>query len=151
MLFIIGLPVVQIILFCISIGRDPKNLELAIVNYELNNSMEPCIPAIDCNWTHLSCRYLHHLEERSIKFLPYDYEKDAKEAVKRGNVWGAIIFPWNYTESLETRITYGKNTDEWSTEYSNMNIYMDMSSEFIYQNLIKFYESFFFEFFYQFF
>ncbi|PBC25293.1 ABC transporter G family member [Apis cerana cerana] len=135
MLFIIGLPVVQIILFCISIGRDPKNLELAIVNYELNNSMEPCIPAIDCNWTHLSCRYLHHLEERSIKFLPYDYEKDAKEAVKRGNVWGAIIFPWNYTESLETRITYGKNTDEWSTEYSNMNIYMDMSNQQISQLL----------------
>ena len=39
MLFIIGLPVMQIILFCYAIGHDPKGLKIAVANYELDTSM----------------------------------------------------------------------------------------------------------------
>lgn len=35
MLFIFALPVMQVILFCLAIGRDPTGLKLAIVNNEM--------------------------------------------------------------------------------------------------------------------
>lgn len=38
MLFIFALPVMQVILFCLAIGRDPTGLRLAIANMEMNGT-----------------------------------------------------------------------------------------------------------------
>lgn len=129
MLFIIGLPVVQIILFCLSIGKDPVGLRLAIVNNELNSSMEPCIPTIGCNLTLLSCRFLQHLEKRKVVYIPYDTDEEAVHAVEKGWAWGTINFPGNYSASLMERIDYGKDADEFSIMYADMHVTMDMSSK----------------------
>lgn len=129
MMFIIGLPVAQIILFCFSIGKDPVGLKLAIVNNELNNSMQPCIPSIGCDWSLLSCRYLQYLEKKTLKFLPYDTEEEARHAVTKGWAWGSIIFPSNYSESLMTRIDDGRYAEDWDINFSEMRIILDMSSK----------------------
>ena len=129
MLFIIGLPVVQIILFCVSIGKDPTGLRLAIVNNELNASSQPCIPTMGCDLTLLSCRFLKHLEKRSVVYLPYDTDEEARHAVTKGWAWGAIMFPGNYSEALMERIDSGKDADEYSIIYADMDVVMDMSSE----------------------
>lgn len=143
MLFIIGLPVVQIILFCLSIGKDPVDLKIAVVNHELNSSMEPCIPSMDCEWTRMSCRFLKELEKRSVKLVPYDHENEAINAIERGWAWGAITFPSNFSESLSVRIEEGQDADEWSIDYSNMEITMDMSNQQIGQLLQRsFYNSY---------
>jgi len=39
MLFIFALPVMQVILFCLAIGRDPNGLKLAIANMEMNGTV----------------------------------------------------------------------------------------------------------------
>lgn len=39
MLFIFALPVMQVILFCLAIGRDPTGLKLAIVNQEITGDV----------------------------------------------------------------------------------------------------------------
>lgn len=130
MAFIIGLPVIQIVLFCISIGKDPIGLKVAIVNNELKNSTDMCIPTIGCDTSQLSCRFLDHLKNRSLIFLPYETEQEAKYAVQRGWAWGVISFPANYSEALITRIKYGKDVEDWDLVYSAMNIVMDMSSNF---------------------
>ncbi|XP_026670751.1 ABC transporter G family member 23 isoform X2 [Ceratina calcarata] len=143
MLFIIGLPAVQIILFCLSIGKDPVGLRIAIVNHELNSSKEPCIPSLGCEWSRLSCRFLEELEKRSVVLLPYDDENEAVNAIKRGWAWGAITFPANYSESLSVRIEDGKDADDWSIDYSNMDVVMDMSNQQIGQLLQRsFYNSY---------
>ncbi|XP_078032938.1 ABC transporter G family member 23 [Augochlora pura] len=129
MLFIIGLPVVQITVFCLSIGRDPTNLNIAIVNNELNSSTEPCVPSVGCDWTRLSCRFLQQLEKRSLVFQPYDNDADARHAVERGWAWAAINFPANYSDSLTARLEEGKDADDWSVVYSAMLITMDMSNQ----------------------
>lgn len=67
--FIIGLPLLQTILFCISIGRDPTGLGVAVANYEKANASAPCIPSTGCNLTMLSCRFLHHLEKRKVVYV----------------------------------------------------------------------------------
>lgn len=67
MAFIIGLPCLQIILFCLAIGHDPKGLKLAISNHELNaTGMENCPVTVGCNYTLLSCRYLDILRKKDM-------------------------------------------------------------------------------------
>lgn len=129
MLFIIGLPVAQIVLFCLSIGKNPVGLKLAIVNNELNNSMQPCFPTTGCDWSLLSCRYLQHLQKKTIYLLPYENDEEAIYAVGHGSAWGVITFPLNYSESLKTRIDYGNHAEDWDVEFSEMKVVMDMSSK----------------------
>lgn len=70
MLFIFALPVMQVILFCLAIGRDPTGLKLAIVNHEMNWETKFCPVAHNCSFTNLSCRYLNFLSnETMIKVL----------------------------------------------------------------------------------
>ncbi|KAL0122984.1 hypothetical protein PUN28_007557 [Cardiocondyla obscurior] len=137
MLFIIGLPVAQIVLFCISIGKDPIGLKLAIVNNELNNSMQPCVPGIGCDQSLLSCRYLQQLQKKTLEFIPYDNEEDARYAVTKGWAWGAITFPSNYSEALMKRIDFGKDAKEWDVNAGEMKVVMDMSNQQIGQLLQK--------------
>lgn len=129
MAFIIGLPVIQIILFCLSIGKDPVGLTFAIVNNELKNSTDECIPSIGCNTTLLSCRFLNHLKNTSMIFLPYGTQEEAEVAVKKGWAWGVISFSANYSEALISRLENGKNVDNWDLIYSDMDIVMDMSNQ----------------------
>lgn len=68
MAFIIGLPVAQTVLFCLSIGHDPSGLPLAVVNHELEES-EVCKWTPGCNSTRLSCNYLTYLEKRTLQLV----------------------------------------------------------------------------------
>lgn len=65
MAFIIGLPCLQIILFCLAIGHDPKGLKLAVSNHELNMT-DNCPVTEGCNYTLLSCRYLDILKQKEM-------------------------------------------------------------------------------------
>lgn len=68
MLFIIGLPVVQTILFCLSIGHDPTGLKVSIVNEELDFPRENiCSPVKGCNSSRLSCNYVEYLKKRTLE------------------------------------------------------------------------------------
>lgn len=69
MAFIIGLPVAQIILFCLAIGHDPTGLPIAVSNHELSQGLlaqQECPIYEGCNYTLLSCRYLEFLKNRSV-------------------------------------------------------------------------------------
>lgn len=64
MLFIVGLPVVQILLFCYAIGHDPTGIKLAVANHEMSEEMimqQLCPVHTGCNQTMLSCRYIDML------------------------------------------------------------------------------------------
>lgn len=69
MAFIIGLPCLQIILFCWAIGHDPTGLTVAVSNHELNGTVsidEQCPQTEGCNYTLLSCRYLNVLKKKNM-------------------------------------------------------------------------------------
>lgn len=91
MLFVVGLPIFQIILFCLTIGKDPIGLHLAIVNQELSGNnvncsyvppykvLKPCgtpannsecpFPEYDCVVDMLSCQFLESLAQRNQKLV----------------------------------------------------------------------------------
>lgn len=69
-LFLIGLPIMQVILFCLAIGKDPTDLSLSIANFELEEK-ETCKYKLECNSTRLSCSYLSYLEKRTLQLVSF--------------------------------------------------------------------------------
>lgn len=130
MLFIIGLPVSQIVLFALSIGHDPKNLPIAVKNYELNTTFDGCPVMPGCNDTILSCRYLKLLEEKTMVLTYHDTEEAAKEQVRRGKAWLALVFQENYTESFRSRIENGRDALEWDVDNADVTVYEDKTSKY---------------------
>lgn len=132
MLFIFVLPVMQVILFCLAIGRDPTDLRLAIVNHEMNywnQSYQYCPVAEDCKFANLSCRYLTHLRNTTIHKEYYPDPVAAIDAVKSGNAWGALYFTENFTDALVARMALGKEADEETLDQSEIRVWLDMSSK----------------------
>lgn len=133
MLFIVGLPVVQIVLFCYAIGHDPTGLKLAVANHELSEELivkQFCPVHPGCNQTLLSCRYLHMLVHNKSMVLNYvDTDEAAFDEVKRGNAWGALIFQSNYTESLVERTESGRYAEDSTLEAADLNVRLDMSNQ----------------------
>jgi hypothetical protein len=153
MAFIIGLPVCQIILFCLAIGHDPTGLNIAVANHELSEaqlSEQNCPIYSGCNYTLLSCRYLEFLKNRSVVVVSrvaceeiciimrlnfvisqqfFGTEEEAREVVRRGKAWGALSFAHNYTDSLVERTDFGQNAPDYILESAELNVNLDMSSK----------------------
>lgn len=69
LLFLIGLPMVQVILFCVAIGKDPINLNVAVANYELDKPTDACKFVPGCNTTRLSCNYISYLMKQQLNIV----------------------------------------------------------------------------------
>ncbi|CAO1389625.1 unnamed protein product [Diamesa hyperborea] len=131
MAFIIGLPVAQIILFCMAIGHDPTGLPIAVANHELPEYLlaEQNCPIYDgCNYTLLSCRYLEFLKNRSVTVTHFATDEEAFEVVRRGKAWGALVFSSNYSESLVERTEGGRDVDDIIVEGAELVVKLDMSN-----------------------
>ncbi|XP_023021834.2 ABC-type transporter snustorr isoform X2 [Leptinotarsa decemlineata] len=132
MLFIFALPVMQVILFCLAIGGDPKNLYLAIVNHEMiyeNLTFQACNFDLGCKFGNLSCRYLNTLNTSTIVKQYYPDPESAKMAVETGNAWGALYFTENYTDALVARMALGKDADAETLDQSEIRVWLDMSNQ----------------------
>jgi len=133
MLFIFALPVMQVILFCLAIGRDPTGLKLAIVNHEANYTnltYQHCPYQADgCSFANLSCRYLNQLKNSTITKEFYKDPLSAINAVRMGDAWGALYFTENFTDALVARMALGKDSDEETLDQSEVRVWLDMSNQ----------------------
>ncbi len=72
------LPAIQVVFFCVAIGRDPSDLPIAVVNNELEGSSiaanASCDIAQGCVFTDVSCRLLANIfsNESSLVATKYD-------------------------------------------------------------------------------
>lgn len=80
LLFVFALPVMQVVLFCLAIGKDPTDLKMAIVNHEIPIGNSSC-PVLDgCNLSLLSCRYLSFLNSdliEKVRLLVFKNDSDS--------------------------------------------------------------------------
>ncbi|XP_012159848.1 ABC transporter G family member 23 isoform X3 [Ceratitis capitata] len=127
MLFIFALPVMQVILFCLAIGRDPTGLNLAIVNHEMNNT-DICYWEDSCHFTNLGCRYLSHLNDTMDKTYYSDLER-AKDAVRVGKAWGVLYITENFTDAFVARMALGRDADDETIDQSEVKVWLDMSNQ----------------------
>lgn len=79
----------------------------AVVNDDVHMFDGYCPYNSSCSMKNLSCRYLDHLNNHTIKEY-YATLDDAIQAVADGEAWGALYFNENYTDSLVARLALGK-------------------------------------------
>ncbi|XP_046816635.1 ABC transporter G family member 23 isoform X1 [Vespa crabro] len=129
MLFIFALPVMQVILFCLAIGRDPIGLKLAIVNHEVFFENMTCPVSEGCDFSLLSCRYLKFLNNDTIIKNYYPDPEAAQDAVRKGEAWGMLYFTENFTDALVARMVLGRDADDETLDQSEIRVWLDMSNQ----------------------
>ena len=73
--FVFLLPAIQVVFFCVAIGRDPVDLKLAVVNNEIPEMSETqnCTIVEGCDFTNLTCRLFGQIfGEKSLEPLYFD-------------------------------------------------------------------------------
>ncbi|XP_075986626.1 ABC transporter oskyddad [Anticarsia gemmatalis] len=133
--FLLGLPVSQMIFFCLAIGHYPVGLPIAVVNYEVNSTEPLC--DYDKNWcpqdpetyewnlTRFSCQYLDFLSKRQSNLIKYNSKEVAMEEAAHGKARTVLVFPANFSESLQVRITDPRHLNYWIVKNSDMEAHMD--------------------------
>lgn len=67
--------------------------------------------------------------------MDYSSLPEALEDVRHGKVVGVMYMAENFTESFEDRINEGKNVDAEVLDFSEIKVWMDMSSKISYEQL----------------
>jgi len=127
------IPTVQVALFCLAIGRDPKHMTLAVVNEEALGAAScahttGCITGapvangdnfggdfddfssfggsadLDADRKNLSCRFLSHVNPEIVEPVGFSSLESALESVRSGNHWGVLHFMPNFSSALYDRL-----------------------------------------------
>ncbi|XP_024080654.1 ABC transporter G family member 23 isoform X1 [Cimex lectularius] len=128
MCFIFGMPMLQIITFCLSIGKDPVGLSLAVVNNEFPGETL-CSFNTSCVIEGFSCRFLHHLSNREYKLIPFENVSDANYAVKKGWAWASISIPPHFSQMVWDKVDQGKDANDTVLDGSEIDVRVDMSNQ----------------------
>ncbi|VEN44622.1 unnamed protein product, partial [Callosobruchus maculatus] len=142
LLFMFALPVIQVVLFCICIGGNPRDLTIAVMNKEVNYTN---LTYLDCpsrakcylvNGTptyemeNLSCLYLTYLEDGDTFMQEFYPDVDScHEAVRNGSAWGCLYFNPNFTNALVERMKKFIALREEVLDLSEIQVWLDMSSK----------------------
>nr|QUF59474.1 ATP-binding cassette transporter Abch-like1 [Brachionus angularis] len=107
------LPVIQISLFCLCIGREPYDLNFGIVNNEtIYNSSE-----------NGASMYINELNNRTFK-KHFSNWSEAYHLTKQGKLWGFIDLSENFTKETKSKFsTFSPNNG------SNVNLYLDATNQ----------------------
>ncbi|XP_050548822.1 ABC transporter G family member 23-like isoform X2 [Daktulosphaira vitifoliae] len=128
LMFLIVLPIIQIIIVNLSNGTLIENIDIAVDNKEVDFSK--------CTHTHfngciydnvfngsLSCSMSDYLRSRHYNIVKVKDEQDGIKAVAKGHVAAFISFSQNYTNELHSLIT---RSDEFLLE-STASVYLEGS------------------------
>src|SRR5438477_6639620 len=84
---IVGIPILQLVLFGYAINSDPKSLPTAVVDYDKSEFSRSIIRGLE------NTRYFAMTES------PVS-EPEAERLLSRGDVQFAVIFPWDFLGRL---------------------------------------------------
>ncbi|KDR16091.1 ABC transporter G family member 20-like [Zootermopsis nevadensis] len=152
MFFIFGFPILEVLVFFLAIGGDPKGLRVAVVDEELGNFTDckeyslfnPTEPILHrdetCDYRGLSCNYLNRINETKVY---YNDKETAMESVKKGLTTGMLHFHSNFSKELQLRIDKGRSASNATIEDSELAVHLDMSNRqialFLERNLFQAY------------
>ncbi|KAF2899985.1 hypothetical protein ILUMI_06201 [Ignelater luminosus] len=134
MLCVLVLPVLQGVIFCLSVGHDPINLPIAVVNRETTDAGN-CQNNITCDSVHLGCSYLKYLEKRDLILTYYDSEEMARESVLKAETYASVVVKQNYSSALKARLETWTEAEPWDIYFSDIDVFRDVSNKFVAQYL----------------
>ncbi|KAJ1526209.1 hypothetical protein ONE63_009368 [Megalurothrips usitatus] len=128
------LPIIVSLLFAFAVGGEPRGLHMAVVNedYAKCKTLGPPDFPADCDVRDplgLSCRYLSRLDKHMFILDYFNDVESATAAVRRGQAWGALHFPANYSRSVSVRRKQGEKAPDSDIDNSEISVWMDMSNQ----------------------
>ena len=133
-LFQFFFPVVIVILFCQCIGPIPRDIKVGVVNEEciFNNEY---VSGDNCTGT-FGQAFLEQIDNYVVDQLFFIDLEEAKNEVRKRNLWGVIHIKDNYSEALEMRITFvNEQSDEseqlelYAVDKSTIKVYADLTDK----------------------
>ena len=104
LLFVFFLPGIVLFINSITVGQDPKDLPLALVNRDKNCTEDP-VWKTTCQANYLGCYFVRSLNEsKLVNLLPYSDVEQAQEDTKSGLVKGTIVIPPDFSTSYLKKI-----------------------------------------------
>ncbi|ODM98615.1 ABC transporter G family member 23 [Orchesella cincta] len=108
---------------------QPTDLPLGVVNLEVANSAE-CMTSTGCSISNMSCNFLKLIDNKTLTLNYFDGERMALEAVKKGNVWGYLVIPANFSAAvLQAGVDMVKQKED-SFLGTHVKLALDMTSKF---------------------
>ncbi|KAG5331767.1 ABCGN protein, partial [Acromyrmex charruanus] len=130
LVFAIIFPIIQIFVFIMAIGDDPKDLKIGIVNDEAgtcnSNFGHVWNDEITCHFGNLSCRFLHNFDDSIASQEYYDKVSEASHVVQNGKLSGLLYFSQNFSEALQKRMEEGFFTTDSDLLASQIQVFLDM-------------------------
>ncbi|XP_033122865.1 ABC transporter G family member 20-like, partial [Anneissia japonica] len=109
-------PLIQACLFCVCIGNDPTDLGMAIVNG-------------DTTPLEFGQQFLWNLDNETIIQHPKENMKLALDSAFKGNDWGTIDIPNNYSFYLIKRFTDVPDLDNETVSGSTIYVRLDQTNQ----------------------
>lgn len=107
-------PSIQIVLFCLCIGRDPFDLNIAVVNQDFG---------------FFGKTFLQNLDNNTLKQTPFCNSSSALQSVKDGDSWGTIFINENFTDDLMIRFATPQSLTNATLNGSTILLHLDMTNE----------------------
>ncbi|UJR07556.1 hypothetical protein I4U23_011844 [Adineta vaga] len=129
LIFQFFIPVVQISLFCLCIGRDPQHIPMALHNSEAVSGFPT---------GNLSLQLLSKIDPDQIYFTPFNDLSRAIDGVKEGHYWGVAVIRYNFSQAIRHKLISMK-TDPATLNASSIHLYLDMTNQqvsFVMQNVM---------------
>lgn len=115
---------IQVIIFCLAIGREPVNLDFGYANMESQNGCNDSTsstPSLTCDPTRLSCQFIESMfQEDTLKRKRFQSVKDAEKALLDGQIWGMLIIQSNFSSNVLNKI--GSSKVEVTLDQSNQQV-----------------------------
>ncbi|XP_050499822.1 ABC transporter G family member 23-like isoform X1 [Diabrotica virgifera virgifera] len=138
--FLLGMPIVQMLMVVYSLGLEMRNIGLGVVNnenmnstcfnYSFNDTVE--VENNDCHFTTLSCRFLEMLDNHPmINKIYYNTIEEANYAAHHGETYGYMFFPKNFSFSLEARLREMTHAENSTLDFGQIKVRLDMSNQHI--------------------
>jgi len=116
LIFIFFLPGIFMVLTCISIGIDPKDLPIGVINLETNCSDVALME--NCEADMLSCYYLDSLNRtEAVSLVEYQDEAAMARDAASGVLRGSLLVPSQFSHSFLKRLLKPDMYDEWTYYY----------------------------------
>ncbi|XP_070203140.1 ABC transporter G family member 20-like [Littorina saxatilis] len=108
------IPSIQIVLFCLCIGRAPHDLTIGVVNRDNGN---------------MGALYLTHLNNDTFTQVVYDDVTRAREVVREGKAWGVVEIGPDFSMDLMMRFQMGDQVSTEVVEGSTILLHLDFTSQ----------------------
>ena len=127
----------QIVLFCICIGREPRGLAIAVYNGDaltpvttpLNQSYSQVELINRTMWFYILIfqAFLKLVEDQDLSIVYYDSEESAIDAVRKSKQWTALVFAPNYTNAMIERIRSPMNSTDETVKRATVQEFADLT------------------------